>query len=382
MHKFTKLSFIWMVAVALTVGLLYGVPALADEENPATGPGYDQAQQELQAALDWIAANRTAVANDLAQRCAPAWDEEIDHVADTLAGLSDADLLAADEAPDCEAARSMIDGPPVELLGSTTQDFVFTAVNPCIIVDTRRSGAGGPIFANTQRNFQVFSGSLGSQGGNFCPLPSGKPEPSGVHINLISVPVSGGNGNIRAFPYLAPTADGLSVNFNSNLPVALANAGSIKSCVLCGPEITVRSNFATSHVKIEILGYYFPAEIPSNFASVDSENSVTSPETVETVVINAPSSGKVIVNASGYARFSTSGSDGGRCSITTGTTIDFAHLMIFDDDGGSGMTFMPFAGTRGFNVGSGNTTFRLVCDRFQGGISIGDPNMTAIFTKN
>ena len=103
---------------------------------------------------------------------------------------------------------------------------------------------------------------------------------------------------------------------------------------------------------------------------------------METVVTNAPSSGKVIVNASGYVRFSSAGNDGGRCSITAGTAIDFAHLIIFEDDGASVMTYASFAGTRGFNVSSGNTTFRLVCDRFTGSISIGDPNMTAIFTKN
>jgi len=115
-------------------------------------------------------------------------------------------------------------------------------------------------------------------------------------------------------------------------------------------------------------------------ASSDNEVSVTTPQVVKSVAITAPSSGKVIVNASGYFRFaSASTADGGRCSITTGSAIDYTHLVIANEIGVNTLTWNPFAATRGYNVSTGTTTFNLVCDRFSGSISIGDPTMTAIF---
>jgi len=116
-------------------------------------------------------------------------------------------------------------------------------------------------------------------------------------------------------------------------------------------------------------------------ASSDNEEPVTSTdEIVKSVFISAPSSGKVIVNASGYFRYgSTTTVDGGRCSITTGNTVDFSHLIISDENQANIMDFNPFAATRGFNVAAGTTRFNLVCDSFSGTIRIGDPTMTAGF---
>jgi hypothetical protein len=116
-------------------------------------------------------------------------------------------------------------------------------------------------------------------------------------------------------------------------------------------------------------------------ASSDNEEEVTgTDEIVKSVSITAPTSGKVIVNASGYFRFgSTSTVDGGRCSITTGSTVDFGHLIIADENQANTMDYNPFAATRGFNVSAGTTTFRLVCDSFSGTVRIGDPTMTAIY---
>ena len=383
MIKLTKLRFTWVLAFFLTFGFLCGASALANEENETAGAGYDPAQQQLEDALADVAANRTAFENDLAQRCAPAWGEDVDNAVAALAGLNDADLLAADEAPDCDAARSIIEGEPVELLGDTTQDWVYTAVDPCIIVDTRN--VGGPIFSGTQRNFFVF-GALGSQGGAVCNLPSGKPEPRGVHINLIAIPV-GGKGNVRAFPYLNPTTDGLSANFQTANDVNVANAGTIKSCYLCGPEITVRSSNGSAHVKIEILGYYFPADNPDGSDWAQSGQSLAlSPTatTVRSVAITAPSSGKVIVNASGSIGFNSTARDSARCCITTGTALDTNHLIIAAEETGGPNTvrYMPFGSTRGFNVSAGTTTFRLVCDEFAGNVTVVDSSMTAIFTRN
>jgi hypothetical protein len=64
-------------------------------------------------------------------------------------------------------------------LGSATSDLVFVPITPCRVVDTRN--AGGPIGANTQRNFYYYSdggNGFGAQGGD--PGPLGTTCPSTV----------------------------------------------------------------------------------------------------------------------------------------------------------------------------------------------------------
>jgi hypothetical protein len=99
---------------------------------------------------------------------------------------------------------------------------------------------------------------------------------------------------------------------------------------------------------------------------------------VRSVTIAAPAAGRVIVNASGYFSFDdVAGRDSGRCSITTGVAVDFSYLIIAAERTGGATQWVPFAGTRGFNVGSGNTTFRLVCNEADGAVRVSDTNLTA-----
>ncbi len=100
--------------------------------------------------------------------------------------------------------------------------------------------------------------------------------------------------------------------------------------------------------------------------------------TVRSVAIFPPSAGRVIVNASGYFSFRSTGDDAARCSITTGTAVDFTRLIITGDIGSS-VNFMPFASTRGFLPGLGGATFRLVCNEVSGAVLVEDISMTAIF---
>jgi hypothetical protein len=127
----------------------------------------------------------------------------------------------------------------------------------------------------------------------------------------------------------------------------------------------------------------------SNFASRPGSVSLppfTSPPAVlVSVTINAPTPGKVIVNASGFFEFNSSGSDQAACEITTSaTTIDgnFAFRAAEDFSGaGTRMEYVPFSGTRGFNVPAGPTTFNLLCQRNASG-NVGGENaqLTAIYT--
>jgi hypothetical protein len=145
----------------------------------------------------------------------------------------------------------------IDVLGyySEETDLLFTPVTPCRIVDTRKTSAGR-IAANTQRNFYVF-GSVGSQGGNAggCSSPLG--QPLAAHINIVAVDPLG-KGNLQAFPVGADTGAGLSVNYNT-IDTNLANAGTVKTVIGVGRDITVASNFSSAHTVIDVLGYYYPA---------------------------------------------------------------------------------------------------------------------------
>ena len=101
-------------------------------------------------------------------------------------------------------------------------------------------------------------------------------------------------------------------------------------------------------------------------------------QTVVSVAITAPGPGLVIVNASGY--HSSPAAALARCSITTGTAMDFGNLILdaVADDG----TFFrsSFAETRGFDVaGAGTTTYNLVCNEFSGQVTATASQITAIF---
>ena len=133
----------------------------------------------------------------------------------------------------------------------------YTPVNPCRIVDTRKTPAG-IIDADTQRDFKVY-GPVSDQGGNpaGCPSTLGEP-PEAAHLNVIAVdPIS--KGNLQAFPADVEPGAGLSVNYNT-IDTNLANAGTVMAVTDIRPDITVASNFSSAHTVIDVLGYYSEEE--------------------------------------------------------------------------------------------------------------------------
>ncbi len=102
---------------------------------------------------------------------------------------------------------------------------------------------------------------------------------------------------------------------------------------------------------------------------------------VRSLTLNAPTPGRVIVNASGYFYFQSAAvADVARCSITTGEALDADRLILAGESAVAATTFVPFSGTRGITVpGGGPVTLNLVCDEFSGTVSVSDTQMTAIF---
>ena len=105
---------------------------------------------------------------------------------------------------------------------------------------------------------------------------------------------------------------------------------------------------------------------------------------VRSVTITAPAAGTVVVNASlEWRADSTTTTDLGRCSITTGAALDFNALhRLGEESGSSAPTSLTssFSATRGFSVASaGDFTVNLVCDEFSGAVTVRDSSMTAMY---
>ena len=99
-------------------------------------------------------------------------------------------------------------------------------------------------------------------------------------------------------------------------------------------------------------------------------------DVIETIGITAPTAGAVIVNVSGYFNIVAGGSQA-FCSITTGQIV--SGLDEINIKGGTNFDFIPFAGTRGFEVNVGTSSFNFVCSEFMGDINISDVKLTAMF---
>lgn len=119
----------------------------------------------------------------------------------------------------------------------------------------------------------------------------------------------------------------------------------------------------------------------AGFASGDQSVTLAGADSVvRSVSLSIPTAGTVIVNAAGYFALNSAAFDGGRCSITTGITVDFTHLIIGADEGAVTFTgFLPFGGTRGFAVAAGAFTVNLICDLAVGAVDIRDSSLTAIY---
>jgi len=120
----------------------------------------------------------------------------------------------------------------------------------------------------------------------------------------------------------------------------------------------------------------------ADFASGDQSAQLGSAAViVRSVIITAPSPGRVIVNASGSFLYQSGAPDIAHCSITTGVALDATHLIAAGESnqGADSMLNVPFGATRGFDVAAGSTAFNLVCAEISGNVFLQDTSLTAIF---
>jgi len=166
---------------------------------------------------------------------------------------------------------------------------------------------------------------------------------------------------------------------NQDLANNAVNSAKVQNGTLTGADVA--NNSLTGS---DVSGNSVPSSDLSNEAGADgtggNQSFALSPAdiAVRQVTITAPSAGRVIVNASGYFFFSPSGI--GRCSITTGGTIDFNNLIYSRSSGGSESD--AWGATRIYIQAANTTTYRLVCDEFNGTVSVADTQLNAIFVPS
>jgi hypothetical protein len=275
-------------------------------------------------------------------------------------------------------------------------------IDPVRILDTRNPvnvGLPGPFVSAVSQKLQV-SGPVPTTTGTQTPVPDGS---TGVLLNVTVVSPSA-DGFLSVRPGDATGAPSTSsLNFTAGdivpnsvqvgLPTAGANAGQIDITYdafgQAGP---------TTDVLIDIVGYYTNATLKeldtrvtaleakaglSAFAGGQSSTPLGADAVVKSVSLMPTADGQVLVNSSGYLlNIGVPNAPlTGRCSITTGTTVDLSALELSDDHleilGGA----QQIGGTRGFNVTSGVLlTVNYVCDVAGGTGEIDDAALTAIFT--
>jgi hypothetical protein len=137
---------------------------------------------------------------------------------------------------------------------------------------------------------------------------------------------------------------------------------------------------AETYSKAEIDAKLAPLvnSVAASASGNQSINLAAAAAVVRSVSLTAPADGTVVVTSSAYTFTGTTASV--RCSLTTGNSVDFAHLQyaIMPDN----MT-ESLAGTRAFPVTKGSLlTVNLVCDLAAGTANLQDSSLAAIFAPS
>lgn len=227
-------------------------------------------------------------------------------------------------------------GSPPNALGSTTEDFLYTPVDPCRIFDTR--DAGGKIGSNSFRNFRVHgtAGQMTAQGGNSAGCTAPKGEPRAVHINIVAVD-SINDGYLTVWPKggVKPLAGVLNYSPTAKTD-PISNAFTVVTGYLQGDDISVFA-YRETHVVADVLGYYYEGE-PETVAAIASSGTLISTiavgsgyTTLASKTVTIPANGYVLLM--GEASWYNANSNYLGCRFREDTTlVDFWWWEAGDSD--------------------------------------------------
>ena len=263
--KKTKKNRMGMTLLLLGCLLLVAVPAVA--EKPTTGDpeaayAAYQAQQNFFEKIAGIEANKAAFVQDLVAglegmamengnddtwygRMIAAW-----------AGLDAETLLLMSEASNWDELLAAMDG-EANFGNETSSELVFYPLTPCRVVDTRiatKWGPGVPIAAGQTITFNTYP-PLNGQGGHPSLNCGVLTTASAVVMNVTAIPVSGGKGHFRVWPWTQPIPTASLINYSSTVDTNMANAVVQSQCRACSEDVNVYS-LKTAHLVVDVIGYF------------------------------------------------------------------------------------------------------------------------------
>jgi hypothetical protein len=152
--------------------------------------------------------------------------------------------------------------PNAKVLGASTNSLVFTPIAPCRIVDTRGTGARTGAYLGS-RTFDVTTDGYGKGQGGVTSGCTGLPSFSyfAWALNITAVAPTGNYPNIGWLTAYGVGATPPTASVVNYFPGAYAIASNItvEGCYGCADDLVVSTNSTTSHVVIDVMGFYQPA---------------------------------------------------------------------------------------------------------------------------
>ncbi len=262
-------------------------------------------------------------------------------------------------------------------------------IEPARVLDTRDGidlGLPGPFVSPVSQDLRV-TGEIPTATGDMIVVPEGA---TGVLLNVTPVGAEAG-GFISVRP---AEAAGDPTTSNVNFTAGQTNPNSVQVEVpITGPgtgEIEITYNAfevagPTTDILVDIVGYTLASgfddelleqfeELQEKVAALENsqpfsktDNSVasvvgTDDEIVASVEMVVPATGSVTVVSSANTGEPTA-DDEVRCSITTGSAIEFGHVQRWESGGAGDGQHGQLAGVRLYSpLLAGTYTFNLVCD--------------------
>jgi hypothetical protein len=252
-----------LLAFAAVTGSVFGQTAPSLDPDAAQRAQRQERTQQIDADKTAFAASIVARWEQSA-RDAGRWDRNFSSdLLGALVKLDTENLLRASEASSYAGMMAVLatgrtepvsDGGVPNVLGDVLDDLVYTPITPCRIVDTRFAVAGA-IAGGTTRLFDVDGASFTPQGGNAagCGIPFGVAR--AVTMTIVAINPSSA-GHLTAWGLGGmPT----SAVLNYKAGDILANTAIIPVVPGGGNDFSIFS-LATSHVVVDVLGYYAAPE--------------------------------------------------------------------------------------------------------------------------
>jgi hypothetical protein len=157
-----------------------------------------------------------------------------------------------------------------QALGQNSDDLSFTAITPCRLMDTR-FGTGvfaGPRAAGSTTSISTsIVASIAAQGGSATGCPELSADAGALAYTLTVVDYSG-NAFVTVFPFTAVRPNASTINMGPGTsPSPVANSSVVLQCYLCGDEVSIYVEGASTNVIIDAVGYYNPTPSTTSTAN-------------------------------------------------------------------------------------------------------------------